>query len=132
MENNAVVSGMSNPFRVLDTADGPVQVGALPESETADFGPNGVETVIGVARSDTARYTAVLRITGVLWEPAEGAVVQLREPDRDATVVAQYNMVIHGRLASVICLDDPMVDRRPEVGDAARRVTAACQGIAMP
>ena len=96
---------MENPFKIVQTENGPMPVGRTGAVGVPDLGPEGIETVIGT--SDGSGCNAVMKVSGVLWEPSEGSVLQLGEPERDAQVGSQYYMVLQGKLASVVCVHDP-------------------------
>ena len=97
---------MSNPFKIVEQDGVAIQEGRLPESAVPDFGPDGVETVICVREGDGSVHE-VLKLSGVLWNPAPGSVIELGEPNRDARVLSQVYMVVIGKVASVVCVADP-------------------------
>ena len=97
---------VTNPFKIVDSQDGPVQEGRLSESAVPEFGPDGVETVICVRDGDSGVHE-VMKLSGVLWNPAPGSVIELGEPNRDARVLSQVFMVVPGKVASVVCVADP-------------------------
>lgn len=75
-----------------------------------EFGPQELATVICV-RDGNGAVHEVMKLSGILWEPSEGDTIQLGEPNRDAKVVSQVFMVLEGRAASVVCVNDPATGR---------------------
>lgn len=97
---------MKNPFKLEDRGDGPVHVAWADGPPT--WGPQQVETLVGVVLAGEPGYQVLLKVAGLLWEPARGARVQLGEPNREATVMAQfYQVTSAGKLASVVLVEDP-------------------------
>ena len=101
---------MENPFRLVDTAEGTRALDGRTVSELTSFGPDQVETIVGVsegAPDGSIGVAPVVKLEGTLWAPAEGAVVQLSEPTRNAQVSSQFYQFQRGKLLSIVCIEDP-------------------------
>lgn len=98
-----------NPFKLVETEDGPARLGQLPHG-TQTFGEGEVWTYFCVAshKSGKGGGTVVAKTRG-LWAPAVGSVFELGQPNRDAVVVRQnYQFDNGGQLNSMVYLWDSM------------------------
>lgn len=103
---------MENPFRLVESADGTKLLEGRTATGLTSFGPEQVETIVGVAEGGpdgSVGVAPVLKLAGTLWVPAEGTVVQLSEPTRNATVTSQFYQFLRGKLVSIVCIEDPAV-----------------------
>jgi hypothetical protein len=101
---------MENPFRVIEAADGTKLLEGRTSTALTSFEPDQVETIVGVAEGGpdgSVGVAPVVRLVGTLWAPAEGTVVRLAEPTRNAQVASQFYQFQKGRLVSIVCIEDP-------------------------
>lgn len=103
---------MENPFKLIEAADGTKLLQGRTTPGLTNFGPDQVETIVGVADATpegTVGVAPVLKLSGTLWAPEAGTVVQLTEPIRNAEVKSQFYQFHRGRLVSIVCIEDPAV-----------------------
>lgn len=97
---------MENPFRIVDSGDGPLQQGL--ESDTpCEVSPEEVYTLVRIqGMGEPGSMKAVLRMPGI-WAPDVGTEVDLTEPPRSAQVLSQRYQISETGVVSLVVLTDP-------------------------
>lgn len=99
---------MENPFAVVGEGDDETLAGRHADASMRHQDSASLSTTIAVCGDKHGNAIAVMSLKGTLWEPQVGAVVQLAEPNRDATVCSvRYGVGPDGDLHAVVYLDDP-------------------------
>jgi hypothetical protein len=102
-----MTSDWENPFRLVETPDGPVQAGLLPDAGIAALPTERFRTHVLVGEPGEAGGQTIMRIEAE-WAPRIGATLQLGEPNRDALVFdVQYRMDQEG-LWTFVYVHDPI------------------------
>jgi hypothetical protein len=103
---------MENPFKLVESANGTNVLQGRTATGLTVFESGQVETIVGVAEGapdGSMGVAPVVKLSGTLWAPAEGTVVQLSEPTRNAAVASQFYQFQRGKLVSIVCIEDPAV-----------------------
>lgn len=99
---------MENPFAVVGDDSDRTLAGRRLGTPLREHPDSDLTTHIAVCGSQHGNGRTVMMLTGVMWEPQPGAVVQLSDPNRDATVCSvRYGVAPDGQLHSVVFLHDP-------------------------
>ena len=98
-----------NPFRVVDTPDGPARLGQLPKgTQTLEDGEVWTYFCVASHKSGKGGGTVVAKTRGLITIPV-GSVFELGQPNRDAVVVRRnYQFDNAGHVNSMVYLWDSM------------------------
>lgn len=97
-----------NPFRVIDTEDGPTIRGRVADARHLIWDATQVGTAVITGKPAEPDGMNVLSIKGLLWEPPLGSVIQLSEPNRDGLVYRVQYQITGSSLYSLVYVDDSM------------------------